>query len=270
MRRMRWTAIGWFTLLAGVVLAAALASAWHGAGLLPGLGDFRGIIITGAAMFLTYLYAIVALRALLAFAPLHAGAIEAGSRQEFRYQVYILSYLFLFNALLHCRLIPIPLMRLVYLALGARMGANTHCAGIMFDPMFVTIGANSLLGEGTLLIPHVIEGTTLAHYSIAIGNDVTIGARALLLAGVTVGDGAIIAANAVVLKGERIGAGEVWGGIPARLLGRVRNSGAATPAAPATPRAAAHRTVWPESHRQRWIPDWPRWQTRCAPAAGAP
>jgi len=107
MRRMRWTAIGWFTLLAGVVLAAALASAWHGAGLLPGLGDFRGIIITGAAMFLTYLYAIVALRALLAFAPLHAGAIEAGSRQEFRYQVYILSYLFLFNALLHCRLIPI-------------------------------------------------------------------------------------------------------------------------------------------------------------------
>jgi acetyltransferase-like isoleucine patch superfamily enzyme len=104
----------------------------------------------------------------------------------------------------------------------------------MFDPMFVTIGANSLLGEATLLIPHVIEGTTLAHYSIAIGNDVTIGARALLLAGVTVGDGAIVAANAVVLKGERIGAGEVWGGIPARLLGQVRNGGGVQGAAAAT------------------------------------
>lgn len=86
MRRMRWTAIGLFALLAGVVLAAALASAWHGAGLLPELGDFRGIAVAGAAIFFTYLYAIAVQRALLALAPLHAGDIKAGSRQEFRYQ----------------------------------------------------------------------------------------------------------------------------------------------------------------------------------------
>lgn len=78
MRRMRRTAIGLFALLAGVVLAAALASAWHGAGLLPGLGDFRGIVIASAAIFFTYLYAIAALRALLALAPLHAGPSKPG------------------------------------------------------------------------------------------------------------------------------------------------------------------------------------------------
>lgn len=48
--------------------------------------------------------------------------------------MYILAYLFLPNSLLHCRLIPIPLMRLVYVAPGARMGANTHSAGIIFNP----------------------------------------------------------------------------------------------------------------------------------------
>lgn len=231
---MRWTAIGWFAVLAGAVLAAALASAWHGAALLPALGDFRSIAVAGAAIFFIYLYAIAAQRALLALAPLHAGAIEPGSSQEFRYQVYILSYLFLLNSLLHCRLIPMPLMRLVYVALGARMGASTHTAGIIFDPLFVTIGSNSLLGEATLLIPHVIEGATLAHHPIAIGNNVTVGARALLLPGVTIGDGAIVAANAVVRKGARIGAGEIWGGTPARFLGRVR-AGGVVPAAAATP-----------------------------------
>lgn len=99
----------------------------------------------------------------------------------------------------------------------------------------MTIGANSLLGEATLLVPHVIEGTTLAHHPIAIGNNVTVGARALLLPGVTVGDGAIIAANAVVLKGARIGAGEIWGGIPARRLRRARAGGVLAADAPAAP-----------------------------------
>ena len=56
------------------------------------------------------------------------------------------------------------------------------------------------------------------HHSVRIGNNVTIGAHSVVLAGVTVGDGALVATGAVVKKGTRIGAGEIWGGVPAKLI----------------------------------------------------
>jgi acetyltransferase-like isoleucine patch superfamily enzyme len=51
-----------------------------------------------------------------------------------------------------------------------------------------------------------------------VGNDVWIGARAIILDGVTVGDGAIIAANAVVTKDVQ--PYTIVGGVPAKLLRR--------------------------------------------------
>ena len=49
-----------------------------------------------------------------------------------------------------------------------------------------------------------------------IGNDVWIGAEALIMPGVNIADGAVIASRAVVTK--NVGAYEVWGGNPARLI----------------------------------------------------
>lgn len=51
---------------------------------------------------------------------------------------------------------------------------------------------------------------------IAIGNDVWIGARAIVLDGVTIGDGAIVAAGAVVTKDVPPYA--IVGGVPARII----------------------------------------------------
>lgn len=53
---------------------------------------------------------------------------------------------------------------------------------------------------------------------IQIGNDVWIGARAILLDGITVGDGAIIAAGAVVTSD--VDAYSIVGGVPAREIGK--------------------------------------------------
>ncbi len=55
---------------------------------------------------------------------------------------------------------------------------------------------------------------------VCIGNDVFIGAGAIILKGVFVGDRAIIGAGSVVTK--NVGADEIWGGNPAKLI-RLQN-----------------------------------------------
>jgi serine acetyltransferase len=218
MRPMRWSAIATFVALLAPVVALAAATAWWCGRHLQVLADMRGVVVGAVAILCMYAFAIAEHRLFLWIAPLQEGTIEPDDVQEFRYQVYMLHYLFLLNTLIRCRALPIPLMRLMYLALGARLGANSYCAGIIFDPIFVTVGANTLVGESALLIPHVIERGRIAHYRISIGNNVTIGAHTLVLAGATIEDDVIVAANSVVTKGTCIHAGETWGGTPARRM----------------------------------------------------
>lgn len=103
-------------------------------------------------------------------------------------------------------------------ALGAKIADNTYTAGAILDPQFVTIGSSTLLGNSSLLVPHVLEGARIAHFPIRIGSHVTIGAHAIIMADVEIGDRVIVAMNSVVAKGTKIGDGEVWGGTPARRL----------------------------------------------------
>ena len=203
-----------------VVLALAWATAWYGVGGIVDSGDFRGVAVSGTAIVLVYAYGILVHRVFLSIVPLEEGIIVAGSRREFHYRVYLLFYVVLFNTLIRGRLLPSPVIRLIYLALGARLGPNTYSAGTIFDPMYVTIGANCIVGDGAALVPHVIERGDLGLYGIAVGNNVTIGAHAIILAGVTIGDDVIVAANSVVPKNTRINNGETWGGTPARRLNR--------------------------------------------------
>lgn len=188
------------------------------------LGDFRGISLVFSALVLIHGYAISIYRLFLKMYPLKEGEIESGSGQEFIYHVYVLFYLMVFYPIMRSGFMPAPLMRIYYQALGAQLGANTYSQGIIHDPLFVQIGKNSTVGQSALLIPHVIEGSYLAHYPIGIGNNVTVGAHAIILAGVSIGDNAMVAAGAVVPKNSRIGPNEIWGGIPAHKL-RIRQTG---------------------------------------------
>lgn len=218
MRKIGPAAIIIFLALLSLVLMLAVGTAWLGVGSIPHQGDFRGVVVSAAAIVFVYLYGIVVYRIFLQVMPLREGDITAGSSQEFVYHIYVLFYLILFNSLIRGGIIPIPIMRMIYLALGARLGKNTYSSGIIYDPLFVSIGANSVVGESALLVPHIIEGNRLGHYRIVIGNNVTIGAHSVILSGVTIGDNAIVAANSLVSKGTQINSDEVWGGSPARHL----------------------------------------------------
>ena len=217
MRKIRPSQILVFVLLISLAAAGAVGLT---AGLVDRLpwGDFRGVALTVAALLIFFGLALAVFRLFMAVAPLRPGDIPLGSQQEFVYHVYLLFFLLVFYPVIRAGGLPVPLARLIYQALGARLGANTYASGIIFDPRFVSIGDNSLVGQYAILVPHAIENEHLAHQPITIGHNVTIGAHATVLGGCVIEDGALVAIGAVVAKGTHIRAGEVWGGVPARRL----------------------------------------------------
>lgn len=220
MREIKAAQIAFFLALLALIVALVagtlmVLSRW----LLP-LADFRAIALCVLALLALYLYGFAVYRLFLKWMPLAEGVAGPGTRAEFVANVNILFYLLLFNSLIRSHVIPVPLLRLVYLALGAKLGRNTYSAGVLLDPPLTFIGSNTIIGHDAVIFAHVIEGDRLELKPVRIGDNVTIGATAVVMAGVTIGDGAIVSAGAVVTKDSRIGPDEIWGGMPARLLKR--------------------------------------------------
>ena len=185
--------------------------------LLP-LGPFQGIVLLLGAVVFLYMFSIIFYRILLRIFPLTEGIIDDGSREAFCHHVYVLFFLLLFRPLTCTKLIPIPLNRIIYLAVGAKLGPNTYCAGYILDPPLTFIGANTIIGHDAVLYSHAIEGQHLSLDAIRIGDGVTIGAKSVIMSGVSIANGAIVAAGSVVRKHTKIPDGELWGGVPARSL----------------------------------------------------
>lgn len=217
MRAIKPGQVAVFLALLALILALAAGTTALAFGPLP-LGDFRGVTLVAAALLLVYLYAFLVYRCFLLALPLHEGEVPEHTRHELAANVHILFHLLLFNSLIRTHFIPVPLQRLIYLALGARLGANTYSAGALLDPPLIHIGSNTIIGHDAVVFAHVIEGARLELKSVHIGNTVTIGAKAVVMAGVRIGDNAIVSTGAVVTKDTRIAAGEIWGGIPARRI----------------------------------------------------
>lgn len=206
-----------FILFFACILLLGIVTAYGLLGTVP-LGDFRGITIASGAVIFIYLYAFAVYRLFLHFMPLVEGKLTEGSREEFAAQVNTMFYLMLFNSLIRSHFLPIPIMRLVYQALGSRMGSNTYSAGALLDPPLTELGENCIIGHDAALFCHAIEGGYFALHRIRIGDNVTVGAGAIIMPGVSIGNGAIVSAGAVVLKNTCIGPNEIWGGVPAKRI----------------------------------------------------
>lgn len=217
MRKITVPQIALFSTMLGLILVLGATTAYGFLGYLP-LGDFRGVAITAGCVLFVYLWAFVIYRLFLHLMPLAEGNLAEGSTQEFAAQVNILFYLLLFNSLIRTHFLPVPFLRMVYLALGARLGENTYSAGTLLDPPLTEFGTNCIIGHDAVVFCHAIEGPHFSLSRVRVGNNVTIGATAVVMSGVCIGDGAIISAGAVVPKNTQIGPNEVWGGIPAKRL----------------------------------------------------
>ena len=90
-------------------------------------------------------------------------------------------------------------------------------------PQFVEIGDNFISAPGSIILAH--DASLLTHYreyrieKTTIGDNVFLGANAVILAGVRVGDGAIIGAGSVVSRD--VEAYSVVAGNPAKKISTV-------------------------------------------------
>lgn len=98
--------------------------------------------------------------------------------------------------------------------------------GTEFDVLQrVTIGSHALIAPGCFIVDHghgldpsrrIVEQPCQA-LPVTIGNDVWLGAKVIVLPGVTIGDGAVVGAGAVVTRD--IPAGSIVAGVPAKSIG---------------------------------------------------
>ncbi len=96
-------------------------------------------------------------------------------------------------------------------AFGAKIGKNTIVGnGRLFNPERTIIGDNCFFGYDAILSGHVYEGRKLYLKTVRLGNNVTIGANAVVLPGADIGDNVIVGANTVVPKDATIPPNTIW------------------------------------------------------------
>ena len=109
---------------------------------------------------------------------------------------------------------------------GLQLGRNVYITGggEFIDPDFawlISIGDDSIISLGVMILAH--DASTKRHLGytrvapVTIGRRVFVGARSLILPGVTIGDDAIVAAGSIVR--HDVPAGTVVAGSPARPVG---------------------------------------------------
>ena len=128
---------------------------------------------------------------------------------------------------------------------GIGKGSTLHMGIRFYKPYNISIGSDSIIGEGTVLDGrdkltignHVDIATEVMIYNsehdindprfftttspVEIGDYVFIGPRAIILPGVVVGKGAVVAAGAVVTKD--VPEFVIVGGVPAKVIGEREN-----------------------------------------------
>lgn len=148
-----------------------------------------------------------------------------GGFEEGQSSVKIARYLYKACLYVWFRLNPVRCSRF----LGVRMGRNVHIYGgspgmWSTEPFLVELGDNVYITDGCVFVTH--DGGTLIlrkdvpdlelTAGIAVGSDVYIGLRSVILPGVRIGSRVIIGAGSVVTKD--IPDNSVAVGVPARVI----------------------------------------------------
>lgn len=111
---------------------------------------------------------------------------------------------------------PSPLNLLFYRMMGMKMGSSvTINTTWISDPSLIEIGNKVTLGGSVTVVAHYGQGGLLIIAPVKIGDNCTIGLKAVIMGGVVIGNDAKVLPMSVVLPKTIIPDGETWGGVPA-------------------------------------------------------
>ncbi len=173
----------------------------------------------------TFLLAtVVTLKILRTLVPFQEGTFSREAEPSRFYVWKLHQFLALTNLFIHYQnsLLPPPIRKFFSRLLGAKMGKGLiSIGGVICDPYLIEIEENAMIGRDTLLIPSQLTQDNLTMRRIVVKSGAVVGARSVILPGVTVGKGAMIKAMSLVPEGTVIGDYEIWGGIPAMKMGDI-------------------------------------------------
>ncbi|MCM2279803.1 MAG: hypothetical protein NDJ89_17145 [Oligoflexia bacterium] len=114
---------------------------------------------------------------------------------------------------------PTPFNNLFYRLMGMKMGKGAQInTSHISDPGMIELGDNVTIGGSATIVAHYGVGGFLIIAPVKIGSGATIGLRATIMGGVEIGERARILPNSVVLPNVKVPAGETWGGVPAARI----------------------------------------------------
>ena len=116
-------------------------------------------------------------------------------------------------------LIPSWYTNLYYRMMGADVSKGAHINSLLInDPQHVSIGRGAIIGGGTIINSHSVEGDMLYLAKNNIGEKATVGLGSVLLSGACLDSYAILGARSFVSKNKIIPSGEIWAGAPAKKI----------------------------------------------------
>ena len=155
-------------------------------------------------------WTLAVLKAIRVFFPIKEGVFSYSEAPLTCYIWNLHAFLCITNLSLHYinGLLPPPMRKLFYCALGANMGRGIiSIGGRLVDPHLITIEESAMIGDDVLLTPHAYARTRsdiLILAKIVIRRNAIIGAKSMILPGVTVGENSMVNAMSMVAMNTKI------------------------------------------------------------------
>ncbi len=182
---------------------------------------FRLDLVLSLILFyvLMIILTICFLRIFLIFSNLKAGTYTYTKNPKECYAWNLFGYLCITNlSLIYTNeLLPIPFRKFFYAALKAKMGSGIiSIGGKITEPYMTTIEEDAVIGDGALILGHVITAPDILILGkVHIKKKAIVGARCVILPGVVVGENSVVTIHSVVARNTIIPDNEIWGGNPA-------------------------------------------------------
>jgi serine acetyltransferase len=133
---------------------------------------------------------------------------------------FILSYALYFPTYKIIGFLNMPPIKSLFLKMiGCTIGKNVVLSADewIFDPYVTEIGDNTTIGARAMILGHIGEGHLLIK-KVKIGKNVLIGSDSLIMPGAIIEDNVVVGAKSLVLKDQRLKKGKVYAGIPAKEI----------------------------------------------------